>query len=396
MADYEWITSRGVIVPDTAELRAAVEQEWKEAFGDDLVTTPDTPQGVLITAETEARDAVARNNAELANQINPDLAGGIFIDGIWSLTRGARRPAVRSVITGATLGGVPGTIVPAGSLAAVSGTGAQFRTISPVVIAPSGTVTANLESVEFGPIAAPIGQLVQVATAVLGWETITNSTTAALGRLEESDIAARRRRTQTLALQGASLAEAILSRVYTVEGVRSAVIRENTASSEQTIDGVVMSAHSVYVAVDGGQSTAIATALLESKSAGAQWVGNTTIPLVEPYSGQTYNVKFERPDEIQVYARVTAKFNSLPAQDIIPQAIVAYANGELEGDAGFGIGRSVSPFELAGAVNQVEPRIFVTLVELSTDGITYGAGSIPITLQEVARINENAITVISA
>jgi hypothetical protein len=187
-----------------------------------------------------------------------------------------------------------------------------------------------------------------------------------------------------------------LSRVYAVEGVRSAVIRENTASSEQTIDGVVMSAHSVYVAADGGQSTSIATALLESKSAGAQWVGNTTIPLVEPYSGQTYNVKFERPDEIQVYARVTAKFNSLPAQDIIPQAIVAYANGELEGDAGFGIGRSVSPFELAGAVKRVEPRIFVTLVELSTDGITYGAGSIPITLQEVARINENAVTVISA
>ena len=54
MSNYGWITSRGVVVPDTAELLASVENEWKEAFGQDLVVTPDTPQGVLISAETQA------------------------------------------------------------------------------------------------------------------------------------------------------------------------------------------------------------------------------------------------------------------------------------------------------------------------------------------------------
>lgn len=392
--NYAWITNRGVVVPDTADLRSAVESEWREAFGQDLVVTPDTPQGVLITAETESRDAVARNNADLANQINPDIAGGIFLDAIWRLTRGSRRPATRSLITGAILGGVPNTIVPAGSLAAVEVSGDQFRTISTVIIGPTGTTTANLESVEFGAIAAGPGQLVNVATAVLGWEAITNPTSAALGRLEESDIASRRRRRQTLALQGASLPEAIMSRVSSLEGVRSIAFRENVSNTEQTIDGVVMAPHSVYVAVDGGDPAQIAGALLESKSTGAAWNGNTQVDIIDPFSGQVSTVKFETPSAVQIFARVTARFNGLDAQTIIPDAIMAYAAGELEGDDGFSVGNPINPFELAGAINQVEPRIFVAKVELSTDGITYSTNEIPISLQQVARISPSSVTVV--
>lgn len=394
MSNYAWITNRGVILPDTADLRADVEAEWKEAFGQDLVVTPDTPQGVLITAETEARDAVARNNVDLANQINPDIAGGIFLDAIWRLTRGSRRPATRSILTGVILGGQAGTIVPAGSLAAVEGSGDQFRTAATVILDVGGTITVSMESVQTGPIAAPAGQLTNVATSVLGWETVTNPTAAALGTLQESDIAARRRRFNTLALQGTSLPEAITSRVNALEGVRSLAFRENIASTSQTIDGILMIPHSVYVAVDGGNPNEVAMALLESKSVGAGWNGNTTVTVLEPFSGQSYDVKFEIPAPVQIFARVTARFNGLDGQTIIPQAIVAYANGELEGDVGFSVGASINPFELAGAVNQVEPRIFVTNVELSTDGIVYTPTPVPITLQQVARISESAVTVV--
>ena len=393
-SSYNYVSNRGLVIPDTATTRAQVEAEWREAFGQDLDVSPDTPQGVLITAEVEARDAVARNNAEVANQINPDIAGGIFLDAIWRLTRGTRRPATRSIISGAILGGVANTIVPTGSLAAVQGSGDQFRTTATVIIGANGTTTANLESVEFGPIAAPAGQLANVATAVLGWETITNPSAAALGRLEESDIAARRRRRQTLALQGASLPEAIMSRVSALEGVRSIAFRENVANTTQVIDGLTLDPHSVYVAVDGGVKTEIADALLASKSTGAGWNGNTSVAVVDPFSGQASTVKFETPAAIQVFARVTARFNGLDGQTIIPQAIVDYANGALEGDEGFAIGRDVNPFELAGAINQVEPRIFVTLVELSTDGIAYSAAPITISLQEVARISSGSVTVI--
>lgn len=396
MADYQFVSSRGVVVPDTATLRSQVEAEWREAFGQDIDLSPDTPQGVMVTAEVEARDAVARNNAEVANQINPDIASGIWLDAIWRLTRGSRRAATRSTIAGVVLGGQPGTIVPAGSLAAVESSNDLFRTTGVVTIGPQGTATVAMESVETGPIAAPANQLRTIATSVLGWETVTNPNAAQLGRLEESDIASRRRRRSTLALQGVALPEAITSRVYAIEGVKSLVFRENISPSIQTIDGIIMAPKSVYLCVDGGQDAEVAQALLETKSLGAAWNGGTVVGVTEPASGQTYFVQFDRPQVVQLYARVFARFGALDGETIVRDAIAAYADGELEGEVGFAVGEDVSPFELAGAVNQFEPRIFVTRVELSTDGITFSVADVPIALNQVAALPTGSITVIAA
>lgn len=383
MTDYQFINSLGVIVPDTATLLADVEAEWREALGEDLITSPETPQGVLIAAEVEARDSVARNNAELANQINPDIAGGIFLDAIWALTRGSRRPATRSQIAGAVLGGQPGTIIPAGSLASTTA-GDQFATVSTVIIGSGGTVSADLSAVEFGPVAAPIGTLTSIDSSVLGWETITNPAAASLGTDEESDIASRKRRRNTLALQGVALPEAITSRLYTVDGVRSLAFRENVTNAAATIDGILIGPHSIYVCVQGGTDADVAEALLSTKSLGAGWTGTTTVNLIEPFSGQSYAVKFQRPAPVTVYVRVTARFNGVDAQVIIPQALAAYVAGELEGEDGFVVGGDVTTFEISGAINQVEPRIFVTNVELSTDGITYASAPVAVGIDEVA------------
>ena len=61
MADYQYLTSQGVIVPDTSTLRDDVESEYRSVFGQDLDVNPETPQGALITMEVENRDAVVRN-----------------------------------------------------------------------------------------------------------------------------------------------------------------------------------------------------------------------------------------------------------------------------------------------------------------------------------------------
>ena len=99
MADvYDYILTTGVIVSDTGVINEEVITEYQQAFGSDLVTTPNTPQGVLITAETAARVAVADNNAALANQINPNVAGGVFLDAIGALTGTYRTPATPSTV----------------------------------------------------------------------------------------------------------------------------------------------------------------------------------------------------------------------------------------------------------------------------------------------------------
>ena len=90
MADYAFVDETGVIIPDTGTVKATVEGEFKAALGQDLITADNTPQGALIVAETTARAAVLQNNAVVANQINPNLAGGVFLDAIWALVPSSR------------------------------------------------------------------------------------------------------------------------------------------------------------------------------------------------------------------------------------------------------------------------------------------------------------------
>jgi hypothetical protein len=394
MVEYEYLTQTGVILPDTADLRNAVEAEFREAFGNDLDTSPETPQGLLITGETLARDRVVRNNADLANQINPNIAGGVFLDAIWALTGGQRVAATPSIVRGVLLTGVPGTIVPAGSLASVGVEGAQFALLSSVVLT-GGSGVGIFQSIVLGSVAAPIGALNQIVTGVLGWETVSNPSAAEVGRDEESDIASRIRRRQTLALQGVTLPEAIMSGLRTVEGVRSAVFRENVTNADIVIEGVTLVPHSVYVDVDGGTDEDVAFMLLRKKSIGAAWNGNTTVTITEPFSGQPYDVKFSRPALVPIFVRVTvrggASFPDVPG--LVRQAMVDYANGVQEGEEGFIVGGDVSPFELASAVNRVTPTIYVQDVQLSTDGTTFSAANVTITIAQMATLLAGNIAV---
>lgn len=396
MAEYQYVVETGVIVPDTATLQDEVNAEFREAFGSDLVLTPDTPQGVLATMETLARDAVVRNNAALANQINPDLAGGVFLDALWALTGGSRVKATRSLITGAVLTGQPGTIIPAGALASVGAGGALFATTGTVQLSVAGTTTATFQAVETGPVAAPAGDLDTIASGVLGWETVTNPNPAVLGKAQESDAAARRRRRATLALQTVALPEAIVSGVFDVDGVRSVLFRENVTDAPIVIDTVNLAPHSVYVCVEGGTDLDVATELLARKSLGAGWNGDTTVNVLEPISGQEYEVSFQRPEIVQIYAQVTVKQGTEIADPatLVRNAILAYANGDVEGEDGFVIGGDVTPWELAGAVNIGAPGLFVTGLVIGTNPLAMSTANIPITIEQMPQIFEGNISVV--
>jgi len=384
MADFNYVTALGLIVPDTSEIDEQVRSEWREALGQDLITEPETPAGAMIAAIVEGRDAVARNNAEVANQINPDIAGGVWLDALGALTFFDRLPATRSVLTGVILTGVSGTIIPAGSIALVSGTQAQFSLAGTVQLGSNGTAAGTFIAVDTGPVEAPAGQLENIATSVLGWETVSNPASAVLGSNRQSDAEYRRQRRLTLGAQTSGSLVSILGKVRRVPDVVSAIGRENVENSTQVIDGLSLVAHSVYIIVDGGLDQSIAAAILAGKDGGADYNGEVEVAVLEPISGQTYLVRFGRPELVTVQVRVTARFNNLDGQSIIEDALQRYQDGQLENETGLTIGVPVSPFEISGAINQVEPRIFVTKVELSTDGLTWAQSEIPIALDQKA------------
>lgn len=193
---YQYLQTTGVVVADTSALLADTQGEYQGVFGTDLIVTPDTPQGVLIAAETLARTQVVNNNAALANQINPNIAGGVFLDALLALTGIQRSAATQTLVTNVTLTGVAGTVISAGTLAATA-TGDQFASLSTVTLGGGGTATVNFASVVFGAIPCAGSELNVVVSNILGWETVTNNASGTpasvttLGAATQSDQAAR-------------------------------------------------------------------------------------------------------------------------------------------------------------------------------------------------------------
>ncbi|MEG2039681.1 MAG: baseplate J/gp47 family protein [Hafnia sp.] len=396
MADYRYINATGVIMPDTTEVREEVCDEYRGVFGEDVITDDWTPQGVLINAETKARTTVIENNASLANQINPNIATGTFLDAIWMLTGGQRRGATYSQVVG-KCSGVAGAIIPAGSRARTKN-GDEFKTLENATIGDLGYAYVLFQATETGPVPAPIDSLTRITDAVLGWESVTNETLGSLGENVQSDVSARSMRRKTLALQGVSTTEAITSALYDVPGVRSLKFRENVEDTQQVIDGVTMKPHSIYVCVDGGTDAEIGEALLIAKSAGCGFNGTTTVNVTDSVSGQVYAVQFSRPEEITVLARVyvsSRAMSTVQIQNAVRLAIVDYVRGEQDGEDGFTVGTDASPFELASGVNRTYPDIFIKKLEIanSTDQV-FSTNTISVGIWQKAVTAESAVTVV--
>jgi hypothetical protein len=388
-AGYQYLDDSGIIVPDTADLQTQVEGEYKTALNDDAMPTdPETPQGALIVAETVARANVLANNSAVANQINPNMAGGIFLESLCRLTGLEPPSATYTLVTAVAVTGRVNTVIPEGSLVAASldPTAPQFAVVAATTILGPGT-TVTLQAVDSGPVPAPLGVSWYIISAVLGWETVsTVGAASVIGTDKLSDAELRTLRAQTLALQGTSLSEAITSALNDTPGVQSIAFRENVADTTQTIDGISMVAHSIWACVNGGTNTDVATALLGCKTLGANWNGATTVNIVDPSSGQTYPVKFDRPTTQNIWVRVTYIGATVTGDGptLISNAILAYQAGSVVGMPGFTVGTDVSPFELAAAVANQVPGIFVTKVEVSTDGTTYQTTQIVIPLNQIA------------
>lgn len=395
---YNYIDRAGIIVPDTSDVQAQVQSEYQAAYGADVAVTPDTLTGKGITAETTARSRVAQMMATLANQINPNQAGGVFLDAICAFLGITRNPATFTDVPNVAITGVPNAIFNAGTLQAVGASSkAYFVNSRTVQLAADGTGTVDFVCQISGPVACPIADL-SIATQVLGWETISNTTAGTLGQDQESDASLRARRNNMLAKQGISTVEAQISDLYGVSGVRSLKYRENVASTTQTIDGISMVAHSVWACVDGGADIDIAKALLTNKTDGAGWNGTTDVPVIEPASGQTYHVLFDRPTTVPVFVRVTVRQGTSTATlaTAIPQAVVDYANGSISGDPGFVVGGQVSPFDISGGIYAELPGVFVAKVEVAVAGVSpvYQTTELPIAINQKATVTLSGVQVI--
>lgn len=416
MTQYNYITETGTIVADTATLLTDVQNEYKTALGANIDLAASTPQGTLITAETIARTDVMRNNAELANLINPNLAYGAFLDAIASLlgiSRGANKSTVGTLIkiTGDNL-----TVIPAGSRISTSNNDV-FEIVSPVTIPMSGITTATVTSQESGPIPLPLG-LMTIVDGTIGWGTaeVVNTSVVTLGTLAMKDPQFKNFRNQTLFNQGIGSSAAVMAAVLDVPNITSAMVVENNTGATGLVNGITFTkANAIWVCVAGNPNQlALANALYAAHSAGCAWdygtangtpVGSPAgIAVQDPATDLFYRVKWTTPVLYDCYVHIiVSQATSVTSpQPAVATAILNYANGELEGEPGFVIGASVSAFEVAGSVSRQLPGLYtknctVALVPAGNPAPVYPAGFVTeftLGVFEQAQLAINNVTVV--
>lgn len=401
MATYKYVSPEGVIVPDTSSILKDTNGEWTGVFGEGLNVNEETPQGVIIAGDVLVRSEVVANNAALANQINPNYAGGIFLDDLWALTGGKRRSSSYSLVDGVELRGIPGVSIASGTRRRTT-SGNLFQLIDLVQLDNTGYGVGRFQSIDPGPVECLANTLTVpvVGYTPPGLESTTNPQAGTPGTLEQTDLSAKQERRQTLALQGRSISEAMMSHVRALSGVKSISFRENTSDSTQVIDGITLVEHSVWICVDGGIDQDIADMAYSQKTAGGAWNGSVSVPVKDPYSGQSSTVKFDHPTAKPIMVRVTASVEGTLTSDpegIIKSAILQYSLGQsTNGEPGFVLGEDVSPFELAAAVNYSAPVIYVRKVEIAPKAVSpvWTVITMDIGLKEKATISLDDILVV--
>lgn len=106
---YDFIKDTGVIVADTSTISDEVKNEWKAIFGNNLSMEEGTPQGRIMELLTKERKTLRGTIALIANQINPDVSSGVFLDAIGLLFGVERRAATHTLVQNVNMYGLPPT-----------------------------------------------------------------------------------------------------------------------------------------------------------------------------------------------------------------------------------------------------------------------------------------------
>ena len=385
-------TPAGPVIPPESAILAGVQSDMNAAFGGGLNPALETPQGQLASSQTAV---IADKNSEIAlivNQVDPLYASDRFQDAIGRIYFLDRKPATATAVT-ATLGGLSGTVVPAGTFAQDT-SGNTYVLLGDVTIGAGGTVSSSWQNIATGPIPCPMNTLTKVYQAIPGWDTITNPADGTLGQDVETRAEFEFRRQNSVALNSHGTTQAIYGNLFeTVANVLDCYVIDNPAgiTVDKGATNYPMAHNSLFVAVIGGADADIAAAIWEKKDGGCSYApwpdvpDGPTVPglgtvatqtIIDPsgytYPQPAYQVSFIRPGSLAIkFAVQIVNLPSLPSNisDLIIAALIAQFNGT-NGSIRARIGAAVLAANYYAPVAGAAPNVQLISVLVGTSSPT--------------------------
>lgn len=375
--------------------------DFKAVFGDGArVEDPDSWSGHLLRLVSAA---IAEQNESLegvANAFRPSASSGDFLSSLVQfngLSRNENRYSTAAV--NATALAAP-SLIPAGALISDPDELYQWATDSETTLLGLETKSISVTCVTDGAITAEPGTLTKIITPEYSWGSVTNPAAASVGRTEETDPQLRARRDVAAKQTGKCSEPAIYKGLTEVEGVSSVNLFANNTGSTDAETGV--EPQHVWAIVRGGSDSDIAAALLENVGGGIGMVGAVVIPHLDPDTGKTYIMRFDRPIDVPITFEVDVVADTNFPSDgeaQIKQAVVDYYAGDftingrvVEGqDVGDNVlhARQSTPVNSIGGHNIQRLEISRDAGPVSGADIVIGAGEqavIDSTLIDVTRV----------
>ncbi len=394
----EW-DSTGPVLPSESDLLTGALADLDAAVGGGLSTTLSTPQGQIATSI--ARLAASKNAdiAAVVNAVDPDTAYGRYQDAIGKIYFLNRIAGQGTVVTGRCYG-VVGTVLPISSVAQDTN-GYLYYSTTEETIGSEGYVDVQFQNSTLGEIACAIGTLTRIYTAQTGWESVNNLTAGTLGRLVETAADFEYRRKNSVAANAKDSNAAVMGAVLGVDGVLDAYVTDNPTGSSVTKGstdfGLV--AHSILVSVSGGEAADIAAAIIQKKSAGCNYNGDTTYAYEDTSSGYSapypvYTVRWQTAVATPTYFVVNiASEDNLPTTILsdVKSAIVAAFNGT-DGGTRARIGASIYAGRYYAGVAAISDYVNIESIYLGTAASPTGT-AITFGIEQRPTLDESNITV---
>jgi len=305
----------GFTLKTLADIRAALESDGRNQWGQGLNVSPDGAAGQMIGIVAGALDEIWQGLQASYDTLVPQNAEGVLLDNLAQII-GLTRLAATESTAPVTLTGTADTVVVAATKFSV-GTGGDVYLLDEDVTLTAGTGTGTVTAQTPGSLQAAVGSIDTIVTPVAGLSTVTNTSDALVGRDTESDVELRQRLKRGSQFIGSTSRGSIESRiVQQLEGITDALVREN--ASAVTVGS--LPPHSIQVVLDGIiVSEDVVNFLASNVPAGIETVGASSGVFTDS-RGNDHTFKWSAVTLTDIGVDVTVTTNSLYPADGDAQA----------------------------------------------------------------------------
>jgi len=389
------VTPTGFVKPTFEALLEERNADQRANISPGLKLDEESPQGqmnrISVRQLKDAWDALEK----CYNAFDPDKTVDFLLTALCKLTGTAREGATKSKVT-ATVNLDTGTELIAGThLASVVGKPTvRFTPVANYTATADGNVPLVFESEIAGPIAADAGTLTVIATALTGWNSVTNAGDALLGKLADTDQILRIKREAQLAAAGSNTARAIVADLFSLryqeaQWIKSAIVFENYLESTDSL-GLPPKSFEVLIYDEGGPSDAndqIAQVIWNNKPPGIRMHGMGESGTAKNELNEDVVVPFSRVTTIPIHMAMTiaapAGFDAASVKSYVATTC----------DVTYSAGDDVIALFVQGLPLDVEGVTDVPVFTIGTSPSPVGTINIPIGVRQLARFDTSNIDI---